>query len=234
LFGILSAISWHPLQIEWIEKLFMNIRVWKRCSPADLQLVLRHWSLVLVDSFPYIFEGRQHFTRLISQFRLYFSFQEFEPPKHYIPEITLFNEPPFGDDYTCEDILKCRDLFALFIVRVASISLNDISLAHFGLHLRAATSKQTLLALLSILGDMAPFITLKFHFQTLYFLCGNDIDINVKIIEVVHDIFQRDNYLRMLPFVDKVTNVEMSDALLNAFPSSEHFTNCASRWDQVL
>jgi hypothetical protein len=219
MYGILSAITWHDLQAEWIDKLMLNFPLWKRCPPDDFQFILRHWSAILVNSFSHIFKERQdYFTKFLARFRIYFCFERFEPPNHFVPEIPCNNGPVLGSDYTCEDILKCRYLFATFIVKLASISLSQEGLSQFVIHMRSTKSKQMVLKMLMMLRDMASFLPFLVDFAILNSLFCGDVDIDSQVVYVVHDVYETEVYGYMLGCLKNVDNIGLFETLLMAFP----------------
>jgi hypothetical protein len=145
-YDLLSSITYRPLLIEWIERLVMNIWLWKLCGTSDFVRILRHWGLSLINSFSDVFRDRHYFSMLFNHFQLFFC-----------SERSLFHEC-----YRPADILQCRDLVVEVLVKVASVSItdSDSDLGVFFTHVRCPSSKDALLKMLWILVEISPFVTI--------------------------------------------------------------------------
>jgi hypothetical protein len=200
-FEVLKVITYPPLRVQWLEELIVNFYLWKRCEPVDLLYILRHWNTVLINSFTFAYEEKRYFSSLSNQFQVFF----------------CSKRSVFSEAYMPEDILRCRDLFANFLVKVGSISIAGPDIAIFFIHLRHFRSKQVLLKLLSILWDLSPFLSASQSCDDLMSLLCGDVDIDESVILNIHGLARETVYPRMIALSELLDSVPLFGRLASDF-----------------
>jgi hypothetical protein len=83
------------------------------------------------------------------------------------------------------DVAKCRDLFAVFLVKVGSVSLCETDVAEFCRFLTVGHTTESILKMLSLLLEMHHFLSVEIDPDAICgLMCGN-VDAHVKIRHVV-------------------------------------------------
>jgi hypothetical protein len=201
LYGVLTSISLHDLQIEWLEKLIINCGLWTKCPLTEFGLILRHWTVFVINAFSPLFEERKFFLPLLREYYGLFC------------GATI----PFGAGRPPNQIEKCSDLFALFLIKVGSISLGPDDLAEFCRLLTMPQSKESLLKMLSMLLEMSHFLSVEIDPDGLFPLMCGDPDVDAKVIHVIHEYRHSDVCTQMVAISERIESVVVFDRLLSSY-----------------
>jgi hypothetical protein len=212
LYRILSAVTYHDLQVAWIEKLLLNFALWKRCNSSDFQFILRHWATVLVNSFSAIFEERHYFSTLFNLYEVFFCGQD-------ATEDGSFGlASGFGDGYDSASVRKCRELFGVFLVKVGSVSLTPGDLSFLTANLGAQHSREALLDILAVILDLSPFLSVGIGFAVLFSLMRGDPDVDELIVRIIHASQSPDVYGQIVALTERIEDATFFDRLLSSYP----------------
>ncbi|KAK8852804.1 hypothetical protein M9Y10_017794 [Tritrichomonas musculus] len=72
IYSIFESISYEPLQIEWFDKILVNMDLWMTCDKQSLLSIVSHWYSILFVNYQNLFGLKSHFSEFFVQFVLYF------------------------------------------------------------------------------------------------------------------------------------------------------------------
>ena len=108
--------------------------------------IIMHYSHVLIVDYRDMFKENSYFSSLFNQTMLLFSLDD---EGH--SETSISDVPPLlNSTYNDKAVLRCQDLFLVFLARIGTINLNEMDVASLLAHVSGWKTKSTLIKLLKI------------------------------------------------------------------------------------
>ena len=80
IYSIFEKITDKNLQIEWIDSILLKSHLWMKSDPNSKELILSHWTSVLLFNYSKLFSSKSRFTEFFVQFELYFDDERLREP----------------------------------------------------------------------------------------------------------------------------------------------------------
>ena len=202
---ILSVMTFEPLIDTWLKSILINLWIWRKAGPFALKLIMRKW-LDLFDSNTKLVTGKEVFSHLLRHFRIFFT-SEFA---------TFSGTDCFDQRFSPSDVIMCREIF-LVLMRKSAVSLSSSDINRFVPYVSSLESKELLLALLSVLCDIACFVPIDAEFRQLYQLLGRDLDVDIMVIGAIHRLARENVFRCMLDMYPILNNIDVLDRILDSF-----------------
>ena len=112
LYSTLGSITYLELQVEWFEKLVMNVWIWAHCDQSQFEKIIYHWKTNLIPRYAGLLKRKSYFSQLLTQFTIIFCIEQ--------ETDTGFFQKSLTNKFSA----SCADSFMNFLLSVSRLNFN--------------------------------------------------------------------------------------------------------------